>query len=127
MLIDTLAIANDLKSGGYSQQQAETQARVWAKLLDDNIATRHDLKQSENALRLEMKAMESALRRDMAEMGANLKRDMVELETNLKRDMAQLETNLRHDMRELEYRLIIKLGSVIVVVMGLFTALGKLL
>ncbi len=45
----------------------------------------------------------------------------------LQRDMKALEINLKRDMKELEYRMIIKLGTLIVVAVGAVAALVKLL
>ena len=55
------------------------------------------------------------------------KQDLKELEARLTRDIKELEAGLRHDMKELELRLTIRLGSMIVVAVGVVAALVKLL
>ena len=44
-----------------------------------------------------------------------------------KQDLKELEARLRHDMKELELRLTIRLGSMMVVAIGVVAALVKLL
>lgn len=82
-VIDTLSISKQLQSAGYTQQQAEAQAKIWSEVIEDNIATKRDLK--------------------------------------------ELETSVKRDMRDLEYRLTIRLGSMMVVAVGIIAALVKVL
>lgn len=79
IVLDTLEYANKLKQGGFSESQAEAQARALAEVVDKQLTTK-------------------------AEM-VNLTRDIKELETTLTRDLKELETGLRHGMKELETRL----------------------
>lgn len=55
------------------------------------------------------------------------KQDLKEAEISLRRDIKELEINLRHEMKEMESRIIIKLGSMMVVAVGLVATLVKLL
>ncbi len=43
-MLDMLSVIEDLKRGGYTQQQAEAWAKVLARLIEENIATKQDLK-----------------------------------------------------------------------------------
>lgn len=102
---DTLAYAKQLKAVGFTEEQAEVQAEALAHLIDGKLASKQDLKNSEVALR----------------------RDIKELETQLKQDIKELETQLTRDIKELEMRLTIKLGTLLVVALGIFTTLIKVL
>ena len=55
------------------------------------------------------------------------KRDLKELETHLTRDLKELEARLTHDLKELETRMTLRLGSMMVVAVGVVAALVKLL
>ncbi len=55
------------------------------------------------------------------------KQDLKELEVLLRRDLKELEGRFTHDMKELELRLTIRLGSMMVVAIGVVAALVKLL
>ncbi|MGQ0591203.1 MAG: hypothetical protein ACT4QB_00765 [Gammaproteobacteria bacterium] len=102
---DTLKFAKRLKDAGFTEQQAETLAAAEAEFIDENLATKRDLKELEVAL----------------------KRDIKELEVALKRDIKELEVALKRDMKELEYGMTIKLGAMMVVAVGAIAALAKLL
>ncbi len=134
MTFDTHAFVKELTKAGMPEEQAEVLARSQATLIDEKLATKQDLKELE--LRLTRDIQE--LKRDMQEMEANLKRDMKELEMRLtrdmqelKRDMKELEVNLKRDMQEMELRLkhdlTVRLGSMMVVAIGVVAALVKLL
>ncbi len=55
------------------------------------------------------------------------KQDLKEIEAHLVRDIKELEARLTRDMKELELRLTIRLGSMVVVAIGVVAALVKLL
>ena len=80
---DTRAFVKDLTRAGMPEEQAEVLARSQAALIDDNLATKQDLK--------------------------------------------EMELAARQDLKELELRLTIRLGSMIVVAVGVVAALVKLL
>ena len=55
------------------------------------------------------------------------KEDIKRLELATKRDLEKLETCFKRDMREMELRLTLRLGSMMVVAIGVVAALVKLL
>lgn len=65
---DTLLYANKLKAVGVPEKQAEVQAEALAELINDNIATKRDLKELEVALKQDM----ASLKRDLAELEARM-------------------------------------------------------
>ena len=80
---DTHAFVKELTRAGMPEEQAEVLARSQAALIDDNLATKQDLKEMEPAA--------------------------------------------RQDLKELELRLTIRLGSMMVVAVGVVAASVKLL
>ena len=109
LTFDTHAFVKELTQAGMTEEQAEVLARSQAMLIDEKLATKHDLKE-----------LEMRLVRDMKELEANLKRDMKELEMRLTRDMQEMELRLKHDLT-------VRLGSMMVVAVGVIAALVKLL
>ena len=105
---DTHAFVKELIAAGFTQQQAEAQVQVLARLVYDQLATKRDI------VELQKEIVE--IRRDIAELKAELKRDIKELESSTKRDL-----------KELEMRLTIRLGAMLVVAVGVLAVLQKLL
>ncbi|MHB1590540.1 MAG: hypothetical protein ACYCTW_03275 [Sulfuricella sp.] len=87
---DTHSFVKKLKAVGFTEEQAEVFANEQATLIEDRLATKHDI-------------------------------------LLLEKDIKEIEANLRRDLRELEYRLTIKLGTLMVVAVGVVTTLVKLL
>ncbi len=54
---DTLIYAKKLKKAGFTEQQAETQAEALADVVNDNLATKHDLKKLETKLLLRLSSV----------------------------------------------------------------------
>lgn len=58
---DTLKYTKTLIEAGVPQRQAEGQAEALAQVIDDQLATKQDLKELENNLRHDMKDLEIRL------------------------------------------------------------------
>lgn len=52
-MLDTLEYANELKAAGVPEKQAEVQAKALARVAEDNLAPKRDLKEAELSLRAE--------------------------------------------------------------------------
>ncbi len=102
---DTLHYAKKLKEAGFSEQQAETQAEALRAVVDENLATKTDLKE-----------IESPLARDIELVRSNLRQT--------ENPIARVFELLRRDMRAMESRITLRLGLLIV---GADTALGVLM
>ena len=130
---DTHAHVKRLVAAGFTETQAEAEVQVISELIEDQLATKHDIE----LLRLDMKELETKLRLEIE----SLRRDMKEMETKLRleiesirreiellrRDMKEMDTGLRHDMKEMEYRLTIRLGLMLAGAIAVVAALVKLL
>ncbi len=94
IVLDTLDYATKLKAGGFSEQQAETQARALAEIVERQLATRQDVEtheteikrdihDSENRLEVRIKELEIVLRKDVELLRAETKRDLAETKAEL--------------------------------------------
>ena len=61
VLFDTLAYAKKLKAAGFTESQAEVQAEALAEIIEERIATKHDLKDTEQLLRRDLKETEQRI------------------------------------------------------------------
>ena len=119
LAFDTHAFVKRLTRAGMDEQQAEALVECQAQLINDSLATKQDIeevKRDIEALRLETKKDIEALR-----LATEQSIEKLRLET--KKDIEALRT----DMQKMELRLTVRLGSVIVIAMGVFTTLVKLL
>jgi len=94
IILDTLEFANKLKAGGFTDQQAETQARAIAEIVEKQLATKQDVEardtdlkrdihESENRLEVRIKELEICLRKDIEVLRAEVKRDIAESKAEL--------------------------------------------
>ena len=96
-MIDTLSMTRKLKDAGFTPQQAEAQAEVFAELVGSDLATKRDLKELEVALKRDIKDVELKI----SQVEANLKRDIKDIDLKI----TQVEANLKRDIRELELKM----------------------
>lgn len=141
---DTLSAATRLRrEAGFSEDQARVLVDTFAQCVDESLATKRHVKETEEALRREMQQLEAALRGEVAELRGELtalrgeltalRGDLEQTEgslrteiTALRGDLAQTETSLRADMRALEHRMTIKLGGIVGLALGILVALEAL-
>ena len=76
-ILDTLDYATKLKAGGFSEQQAETQARALADILDKQMATKAEVTEHETSLKRDIREAELRLEAKIAETKADLTRWIV--------------------------------------------------
>jgi hypothetical protein len=69
-----------------------------------------------------MQEITASLRAEMQETAASLRAEMQEVSSSLRGEMK----DIRMEVQKLEYRMTIKMGSMMTVLMTLFTALIKL-
>ena len=65
---DTHAYVKKLKTAGFTEEQAEVQAEVLAGIIDDQLATKEDLKELELSLRQEMAKLKAEIIKWVAAM-----------------------------------------------------------
>ncbi len=106
--VDTLKLARRLESAGFPPKQAGDTAEALADAMSgDELATKADV----GAVKADLAAVETSLRANIAAVEARLKADIAAVRTELK---AEIEL-LRRDLT-------IRLGSVIVVAVGILLA-----
>jgi len=71
VVFDTLSYAEKLENGGYTAQQAKTQAHAMKELIEDQIASKTDIAATEAALKLDITKSENALKLAIAESKAD--------------------------------------------------------
>jgi len=116
---DSLTYANRLKAAGMDGGLAEVQASVMTEVIQDHfhtLSTKQELQQVGQDLRKEMNLMGQDLRKEMNLMGQDLRKDM-----------QLLKLEVQKDMQLLEQRMVIKLGSLMVLAIGVVATVVKLL
>jgi hypothetical protein len=116
---DSLTYANRLKAAGMDGGLAEVQASVMTEVIQDhfhNLSTKQEVQQLSLDLRKEMNLMGQDLRKEMNLMGQDLRKEI---------QLLRLE--VQKDMQLLEQRMVIKLGSLMVMAIGLVATLVKVL
>ncbi len=78
-ILDTLAYADTLKAGGFSPQQAETQSRALAEILDRQMATKAETAEHQNNLRRDIRESELRLEAKIAETNTRIAESKAEL------------------------------------------------
>ena len=112
LAFDTHKYVKRLTAVGMPEKQAEVIAYEQSSLIEDQLATKHDIEE-----------LRAATKRDIEELRAEVKRDIEELRAEVKRDIAEV----KRDIKELEQRLTIRLGGMMIAGFGVIAALIKLL
>jgi Skp family chaperone for outer membrane proteins len=112
---DTLRLARRPEAAGFAPQQAGDMAEAIAEALSQ-LSTKADLA-----------ALVAATKADLAALRTELKADMDALRAELKADMDALRAELKGDMEILKRDMTIRLGSMMIVAVGVILAGFKLI
>ncbi|MEY3518734.1 MAG: hypothetical protein RLZ89_1594 [Pseudomonadota bacterium] len=127
---DSLTYANRLKAAGMDGGLAEVQASVMTEVIQDHfhtLSTKQELQQVSLDLRKETNLMGQDLRKEINLMGQDLRKEMNLMGQDLRKEMQLLRLEVQKDMQLLEQRMVIKLGSLMVLAIGVVATVVKLL
>ena len=143
---DTHAFVKCLTRAGMDEQQAEALVECQTQLINDSLATKQDMEEVKLDIEevkrdiQEVKLDIEEVKRDIQEVKLDIeevKRDIQKVKLDIEEvkkniDTLRLETKkdiatLKTDMQKMELRLTLRLGSVIVVTMGVFATLVNFL
>ncbi len=116
---DSLSYANRLKAAGMDAGLAEVQASAMTEVIQgqsQNLSTKQEVQQ-----------LGQDLHKDMQSLRVELQKDMQTLRVELQKDMQSVRVDFQKDMQLLEQRMVIKLGSLMVLAIGVVATLVKLL
>ncbi|MFZ3235571.1 MAG: coiled-coil domain-containing protein [Stellaceae bacterium] len=138
---DTLKLARRLESAGFPPQQAGDTAEALAEAMSGaQLATsadiasvrtevttqgselRTEIRTQGSQLRAEIAAQGSELRADIAAQGLELRAEIAALRSEFRAETAALRAELRAEIELLRRDLTIRLGSMIVVAVGILLA-----
>ena len=106
MALDTYKAVKKLKEVGFDESQAEMVIRMIGEAFDDSVATKADI---------------VTVRADLSTQGAELCAEIQDVRAELRAEAKAI----RAEIRDLEHRMTIKLGGLLVVALGLLTAINK--
>ncbi len=121
--LDTLDYARRLREAGFTEQQAEGQARALAAAMTDALATKQDL----HALETRVETRFSVVDARIDALEHHLDTRLVELEKRIELRFAEHGARFDGRLVELERRITFRLGGMLVAAIGTFSALVKLL
>lgn len=90
IVLDTLEYATKLKAGGFTDQQAETQARALAEVVEKQLVTQEEVREHESNLRRDIETLRLELKRDIDVLRAELKKDIADTHRAIAESKAEL-------------------------------------
>jgi hypothetical protein len=109
-----LSLANALTDAKIDRPTAERIATEIFDAIQSNVASKADVQ----AVKADMEAVE----RDLQQLDAAMKADFQRLEAHVDTQVAALRADLKAEIALLEYRLLTRLGGLIVILSGLLFA-----
>ncbi len=116
---DSLSYANRLKAAGMDAGLAEVQASAMTEVIQgqsQDLSTKQEVQQ-----------LGQDLHKDMQSLRVELQKDMQTFRVELQKDMQSVRVEFQKDMQLLEQRMVIKLGSLMVLAIGVVATLVKVL
>lgn len=99
-MFNALKYTQELEKAGFTREQAEAALNMIHQFGDQNLATKTEM--------------------------IELRSEMSALKVELKSELSSFKSEMKHSMESLEHRMTIKLGSMLIVAMGVLVALQKL-
>ena len=126
-MIDAMRYTKDLMGSGFTKDQANTSLKVFEEIMNQNFATKKDIKISEIAVRSDLKLSELGIRSDMKEMESGIRSDMKAEFSDVRFEMRTGFAQVRSDMSSLQDKITIRFTGVLIICMSVVIAAQKLL
>ncbi|MDL1963904.1 MAG: CCDC90 family protein [Deltaproteobacteria bacterium] len=89
LAIDTLNIYRRLKSTGFTEESAREITEIFRETVEENLASKNDLKITESNLTKHIESIRSELKKDIEQLRSELKKDIESVRSELKKDIAE--------------------------------------
>lgn len=127
---NTLKYVKILEGTGVTREQAEAHVQLITEIMEDDLATKQDIKNLEVATQASIKDLEVATQASVKNLEVATRTSIKELEQSvalLNNKVDALAERFDHKMLQMEYRMTIKLGTIVTVAMAAATTAMKLL
>jgi hypothetical protein len=116
MRFDPIEYAKQLRSVGFSQEQADVQAQTMERVMETAVnLTREEVRTQDSAAKKDLFIFQAKLEKGIEELRAELKKDIAGVKADLELKMAKVENNL------LKWALSIGISSCVVLIGAMAT------
>ena len=144
-MFNALKYTEELEKAGFTREQAEASVKLVVETMNENFATKSDLKELGWLLQSEMKTFANHFESEMKTLANNFDAKIHALDSKIDSKIQVLDTkidskfqaldtkidskvqSLESNIKEMEYKLTIKLGTLMALSIGITATLVKLL
>ncbi len=137
-MFNALKYIKKLEEVGFPREQAEAQLQIVIDVIEGELATKEDvnvLKSDIKTVQIDVQNLRSDMQNDMQILRSDIKNDMQVLRTGVQNDMQSLRTAVKNDINSFrqevahqftnqEYKIVTKLGVIVVTSVSLAVALS---
>lgn len=113
-MIDTLSISKQLQESGLSAKEADAIAMQMGKLIDSDLASKQNLKETELTLQRDIEEVRLTLQKDTEEVRLTLQKEIEGVKLTLQKEIE----GVRLEIKNTELRILDKMNSQLKWVVG---------
>lgn len=124
-MIDTLSISKQLQESGLSAKEADAIAMQMGKLIDSDLASKQNLKETELTLQRDIEEVRLTLQKEIEEVRLNLQKEIEGVKLSLQKEIEGVKLTLqkeidgvRLEIKNTELRILDKMNSQLKWVVG---------
>lgn len=128
LIFDTHQVIKNFIQSGFTEQQAEAIINQQKSIIESNLANKKDITEIKREIvevKKEIKQLDIKLTKEIKQLDTKSTREIKEVERRLTTEITQLRIDSKKDMEILHNKTIFRLGSVIVISIGILATLIK--
>lgn len=125
VMINALRYKERLEESGFTPEQAKNSVDIWMSLINENFATKADMREFQLVNKSELKDVQVQIQNDMKDMRTDLEGQIKDLRSDIEGQIKDLRTDfdgqikdIRSDMKSMKSEIVFTLGGLMI---GLFT------
>lgn len=117
-MINVLRYKERLEESGFTPEQAKNSVDIWMSLINENFATKADMREYQLVNKSELREVQNELKNDIKDLKTDLEGQIKDLKTDLEGQIKDLKNENSLQFKTMKSEIIFKLGGLM---LGLFT------
>lgn len=113
-MINALRLTEELEKAGFSAEQAKKSVDTWMSLINENFATKSDMREFQLVNKGELREVQVSLQHEIKDLRTDIEGQIKDLRTDLEGQIMRLEAKFDNHT----HRIVYQLGALMI---GLFT------
>ncbi len=116
-MINAIRLSEELERAGFTPEQAKKSVDTWMNLINENFATKADLREFQLVSRADLKEVETNLQNEIKDLRTEVHAQIKDLRVEMNDQIKELRVEVKTELAQQSNRIILQLGGLVATLM----------